>query len=89
MLQFSSLMFFSSRDGEDACDSIHIPAEAILCATWSLAKSPVCHQSQGQPWAHVPCFYSDGLSPLESDKKMTIVTPKENMAEGILLTLRL
>lgn len=51
---------------------------------WLLAKSPVSHQSQGQPWAHVPRFYRvwaeallDGLEDEDGGN------PKENTAEGI------
>lgn len=72
MLQFSSVCvffccFFVSGDVEDAGDSTesHTPllrASSVQPDLRLLAEPPVSNQSQGQPWAHVPCFYSNGLS---------------------------
>lgn len=93
MLQFSSVcvffVFFSSGDVEDVCDSTEshtslLRPSSVQHDLWLLAKSPVSHQSQGQPWAHVPRFYRvwaeallDGLEDEDGGN------PKENSAEGI------
>lgn len=68
LVQLSVCVCFSSRDVEDVCDSTEshtslLRPSSVQPDLWLLAKLPVSHQSQGQPWAHVPCFYSKELNP--------------------------
>lgn len=76
MLQFSSVVFFQGGCGGCLWQQwvTHIYVQPDL---WLLAKSPVSRQSQGQPWAPVPCFCSDGLSPSWQIEKLRLSNPNK------------
>lgn len=83
----SAQLCFSSGDVEDACDSTEshtslLRPSSVQPDLWLLAKSPVSHQSQGQPWAHVPCFYSDGLSPSWQIEKWRLSHPNKTQLKA-------
>ncbi len=83
----SAWLCFSSGDVEDACDSTEshtslLRPSSVQPDLWLLAKSSVSHQSQGQHRAHVPSFYSDGLSPSWQIEKWRSSNPNKRQMKA-------
>lgn len=88
------VFFFSSGDVEDVCDSTEshtspLRPSSVQHDLWLLAKSPVSHQSQGQPWAHVPCFYRDGLKPFLTVRRWRLSNPNKTQLKASSWPLKL